>query len=319
MLAGRFSGETIFTSWRTTVCPGSVSSQLPPASPARSTITEPGFIPSTASAVTSRGAGRPGHERGRDDDVEALDRVGQRLLLAGALLLGQLARVAALAARLEAEVEPLRAERLDLLGDLGAHVVAGRARAQPLGGRERLQARHADAEHEHLGRAGSCRRRSSASGRSARAPRRPAARRGSRRRCSARRARPSTGRARSAGSPPSRTRSPWRRPARASSAGLVSGARKPIRIEPVPSAADLLGVGRRDRDDHVGSSRPRPRRAVTFAPASAKAASPSSASTPAPLCTTTSRPLALSLPTTSGTSATRCSPAAVSFGTPIRI
>ena len=152
MLAGRFSGETILTSWRTTVSPGSVSSQLPPASPARSTITEPGFIPSTASAVTSLRRRAPGHERGRDDHVEALDRVGQRLLLAGALLLGQLARVAALAAGLEAEVEPLRAERLHLLGDLGAHVVAGRARAQALGGRERLQPGDADAEHEHLGR-----------------------------------------------------------------------------------------------------------------------------------------------------------------------
>ena len=46
MLAGRFSGETILTSCLTTVWPGSVSSQLPPDSPARSTITEPGFIPS---------------------------------------------------------------------------------------------------------------------------------------------------------------------------------------------------------------------------------------------------------------------------------
>ena len=170
---GRFSGETIFTSCRTTVSPGSVSSQLPPASPARSTITEPGFMPSTASAVTSFGAGRPGHERGRDDHVEALDRVGQRLLLGGALLLGQLARVAALAAGLEAEVEPLRAERFDLLGDLGPHVVAGRARAQPLGGRERLQARDADAQHQHLGGRDRARRRSSASGRSGRSPRRP--------------------------------------------------------------------------------------------------------------------------------------------------
>ena len=44
-----------------------------------------------------------------------------------------------------------------------------------------------------------------------------------------------------------------------------------------------------------GSSRPRPR----------------------PGCTTTSWPAPASLPTTSGTSATRCSPAAVSFGTPI--
>src|SRR5439155_3250788 len=44
-----------------------------------------------------------------------------------------------------------------------------------------------------------------------------------------------------------------------------------------------------------------------------------SASEPAPLCTTTSVPLPFSLATTSGTSATRCSPAAVSFGTPICI
>ena len=48
------------TSCLTTVCPGSVSSQLPPVSPARSTTTLPGFIASTAAAVTSRGAGRPG-------------------------------------------------------------------------------------------------------------------------------------------------------------------------------------------------------------------------------------------------------------------
>src|ERR1700728_518386 len=60
MLAGRFKGETIFTSCLTTVWPGSVSSQLPPDSPAKSTITEPGFMPRTASAVTNLGAGRPG-------------------------------------------------------------------------------------------------------------------------------------------------------------------------------------------------------------------------------------------------------------------
>ena len=48
------------TSWTTVTSPGVVSSQLPPVSPARSTITLPGRIPSTASAVTSFGAGRPG-------------------------------------------------------------------------------------------------------------------------------------------------------------------------------------------------------------------------------------------------------------------
>ena len=99
-----------------------------------------------------------GHERGGDDDVEALDRVGQRLLLLGLLLVGELARVAALAGRLDPEVEPLGAERLDLLGDLGAHVVARRLRAQAPRRGQRLQARDADAEHEHLGRRDRARR-----------------------------------------------------------------------------------------------------------------------------------------------------------------
>ena len=51
---------TIVTSCSTVVLPGVVSSQLPPASAARSTITEPGRIASTALAGISRGAGRPG-------------------------------------------------------------------------------------------------------------------------------------------------------------------------------------------------------------------------------------------------------------------
>ena len=53
-------GATIVTSWTTVTSPGTVSSQLPPLSPARSTITLPERIPSTAAAVTSFGAGRPG-------------------------------------------------------------------------------------------------------------------------------------------------------------------------------------------------------------------------------------------------------------------
>src|SRR6204780_1275928 len=53
--------------------------------------------------------------------------------------------------------------------------------------------------------------------------------------------------------------------------------------------------------------------------ANAVALTSASASVPAPLCTSTSSPLAFSLLTTSGTSATRCSPTAVSLGTPIRM
>ena len=50
----------IVTPWRTTTSPGTVSSQLPPCSAARSTMTLPRFIVSTMPAVISRGAGRPG-------------------------------------------------------------------------------------------------------------------------------------------------------------------------------------------------------------------------------------------------------------------
>ena len=50
----------IVTPWRTTASPGTVSSQLPPCSAAMSTMTLPGFIVCTISAVISRGAGLPG-------------------------------------------------------------------------------------------------------------------------------------------------------------------------------------------------------------------------------------------------------------------
>ena len=44
----------------TTTCPGCVNSQLPPCSAAMSTMTLPGFIDCTISAVISFGAGFPG-------------------------------------------------------------------------------------------------------------------------------------------------------------------------------------------------------------------------------------------------------------------
>ena len=49
----------IWTPYLTTTFPGSVSSQLPPASAAMSTTTEPGFMPITISLVSRIGAGRP--------------------------------------------------------------------------------------------------------------------------------------------------------------------------------------------------------------------------------------------------------------------
>ncbi len=48
------------TSCATTSSPGCVSAQFPPCSAARSTITLPGFMAATISAVMSSGAGLPG-------------------------------------------------------------------------------------------------------------------------------------------------------------------------------------------------------------------------------------------------------------------
>ncbi len=48
------------TPWATTTSSALVSSQLPPRSAARSTITEPGAMASTMASVTSTGDCRPG-------------------------------------------------------------------------------------------------------------------------------------------------------------------------------------------------------------------------------------------------------------------
>ena len=104
---------------------------MPPVSAARSTITLPGFMPATIAALMIFGAGRPGHGRGADDDVDGLQVFAEAALLLGALLLGELARVAALARGADAEVEELAAERFDLLARLRAHVEAFDLRAQP--------------------------------------------------------------------------------------------------------------------------------------------------------------------------------------------
>ena len=82
MLAGRFSGETIFTSWRTTVSPG--HGQLAVAARLAGQVDDhrARLHPFDGLRGDEPRRRAPGDERGRDDDVEALDRVGQRLLLA---------------------------------------------------------------------------------------------------------------------------------------------------------------------------------------------------------------------------------------------
>src|SRR3546814_1539635 len=72
--------------------------------------------------------------------VDALEVFAQPALLLGALLVGELARIAALARGADAKVEELAAQRLDLLPRLRAHVEAFDLRAQAPGRRHRLQA-----------------------------------------------------------------------------------------------------------------------------------------------------------------------------------
>ena len=274
-------------------------------------MTDPGFMPSTASAVTSVGAWRPGTSAVVMTTSKLLDRVGQRLLLLRALLLGQLARVAALARRLDAEVEPLRAERLHLLGDLGAHVVAGRPRAEPPGRRERLQPGDAAAEHEHL------RGRDRARGGH---QHRVEARRvlgAEQRRLVAgdvrlRRQRVHRLRAADPRDRLHRERRDLRVGERARRLGRRQRREEADQERAVAELADLLARRRRDLDDDVGAPRvadlsPRPPRTARRGSARPR---------PRRASTTTSTSFAPRRLTTSGTIATRRSPSAVSLGTP---
>uniref|UniRef100_A0A6J6A168 Unannotated protein n=1 Tax=freshwater metagenome TaxID=449393 RepID=A0A6J6A168_9ZZZZ len=98
------------------------------------------------------GSRPPGNECGRHDDVEAGDRLVECLLLGCALLVGELACISAFACGFDTQVKERCAERLDLLGNLGANVVAGGDGAEAAGGGKRLQACDPGSKHEHLGR-----------------------------------------------------------------------------------------------------------------------------------------------------------------------
>src|SRR3546814_6205191 len=92
----------------------------------------------------------PGHRGGADDHVDALEVFAQPALLLGALLVGELARIAALARGADAKVEELAAQRLDLLPRLRAHVEAFDLRAQAPGRRPRLQSEEHTSELQSL-------------------------------------------------------------------------------------------------------------------------------------------------------------------------
>ena len=94
--------------------------------------------------------GAPGNGGGRDDDVGCRDVRREQLLLSARAVFGELLRVAAARfGRAEVEVDERAADRADLVGGCRAHVVGRDDAAEPLGRRDRLQARDARAEHEH--------------------------------------------------------------------------------------------------------------------------------------------------------------------------
>ena len=96
-----------------TVSPSTVSSQLPPVSAARSTITEPGRMLRTISAVIEPRRGAPGICAVRDDEILIVDVLADRreraLLLVVALRLGVAALVLGARAH-EVGRDELRAE-----------------------------------------------------------------------------------------------------------------------------------------------------------------------------------------------------------------
>src|SRR4249919_3988500 len=93
-----------------------------------------------------------GHGRGAHHHVDVLQVFGEAALLFGALLVGELARVTALARRAHAEVEELAAERFDLFARFRAHVEAFDLRTQALGGRDCLKSCDTGADDEHARR-----------------------------------------------------------------------------------------------------------------------------------------------------------------------
>ncbi len=234
------------------------------------------------------------HERRRDDDVEALDRVRQRLLLA--------ARAPRRSAR--ARSRPRRWPRGR--GRATSRRATAPARRPPGARRSRSCARpgawpwRAPAARRRRRRArapspaGSCPRRSSASGRSGPSPRRRAAPPCSRRRSPARTARPSTARARSAGSPPSRTPSRPRPPAPSSSAG--STAARGSRSGSSPARARGSAPGPAARSSATTSERhTSPASCVSSAPGLREGRVGHERVVPAPLCTSDVEALGLEL------------------------
>ena len=205
----------------TTTSPGSVSSQLPPCSAARSTMTLPGFIDLHHLGGDQLRRGLAGDQRGGDDDVHFLRLLGEHLALGLLEAFAHHLGVAAAAGAflLVVDLHELAAQRLHLVGHFGARVVGAHDGAQADGGADRRQARDAGADDEHLGRRHLARGGDLAGEEAAEVRAPPRSPRGSRRCWPSRTARPASARARCAARCPSPARWPCAPRAAASARG----------------------------------------------------------------------------------------------------
>jgi len=110
----------------------------------------------------------------------------------------------------------------------------------------------------------------------------------------------------------------WRAASCCSSSGFCAGQMKLTSVLPGRSRFTSSAFGPRtlkmmSDDDHSAVAL-----STTSAPAARKTSSATFAASPAPVSTRTAKPSLISFSTTSGTVATRFSPGAISFGTPIR-
>ena len=138
----------------TTTSSGSEPSTLPPFDAARSTITDPGFIEATISAVISRGAGRPGMSAVVMMMSTSLACSAYSLRLADLVVVAHLLGVPGGAdldlGRLDREVLP--AHGLHLVGHLGPGIRRPHDRAEGAGRADRGEAGHAGSRDEDLRR-----------------------------------------------------------------------------------------------------------------------------------------------------------------------
>ena len=169
-----------------TISPGRLPSTLPPASTARSTMTDPGASSATIASVSSTGALRPGMSAVQITTSVRFRASADLFALAALVILPHLAGIAFGGLRRTGgrfvDRDEAGAEALDLLLGGGANIGRRDDGAEAPRRGDRLQPGNPRPHHQHPRRLDRARRRSSSSGRRGRTRRRrrapPCSRRG---------------------------------------------------------------------------------------------------------------------------------------------